>query len=178
MTSIGKGKLMRNDLCRFVMLAGLGSLLILASACSSPDSQPSLDGYWNLVSNHDNAAGTTTPVPSGTAVEEIVVADCDLDCVEYSRTHWPFLRDRRVNELYMSDGTTKGCGLNTYTVLGNAITYSDGGQNLMEVTDKTLRLTTLKNGTPIGYSDFVRLATFSAEGYDTCKSSNSGADAG
>jgi hypothetical protein len=139
------------------MLAGLGSLLILASACSSPDSQPSLDGYWNLVSNHDNAAGTTTPVPSGTAV------------VHYNQG---------VVELYMSDGTTKGCGLNTYTVLGNAITYSDGGQNLMEVTDKTLRLTTLKNGTPIGYSDFVRLATFSAEGYDTCKSSNSGADAG
>jgi N-carbamoylputrescine amidase len=29
--------------------------------------------------------------------EDIVLANCDLDCVEYSRTHWPFLRDRRVD---------------------------------------------------------------------------------
>lgn len=29
--------------------------------------------------------------------EEIVVADCDLDKVEFARTHWPFLRDRRID---------------------------------------------------------------------------------
>jgi N-carbamoylputrescine amidase len=29
--------------------------------------------------------------------EEILLADCDLDRVEFSRTHWPFLRDRRVD---------------------------------------------------------------------------------
>jgi N-carbamoylputrescine amidase len=29
--------------------------------------------------------------------EEILVADCDLDLVEYHRTHWPFLRDRRID---------------------------------------------------------------------------------
>ena len=29
--------------------------------------------------------------------EEIVMVDCDLDRVEFSRTHWPFLRDRRVD---------------------------------------------------------------------------------
>ncbi|MBI5683643.1 MAG: carbon-nitrogen hydrolase [Verrucomicrobia bacterium] len=34
---------------------------------------------------------------AGTDTEEVVIADCDLDRVEYSRTHWPFLRDRRVD---------------------------------------------------------------------------------
>jgi len=29
--------------------------------------------------------------------EEVVLADCDLARVEFSRTHWPFLRDRRVD---------------------------------------------------------------------------------
>ena len=29
--------------------------------------------------------------------EEIVIVPCDLDKVEFSRTHWPFLRDRRID---------------------------------------------------------------------------------
>ena len=29
--------------------------------------------------------------------ESVVLADCDLARVEFSRTHWPFLRDRRVD---------------------------------------------------------------------------------
>jgi N-carbamoylputrescine amidase len=29
--------------------------------------------------------------------EEVVVVDCDLEKVEFSRTHWPFLRDRRID---------------------------------------------------------------------------------
>jgi N-carbamoylputrescine amidase len=29
--------------------------------------------------------------------EQVLLVDCDLDRVEYSRTHWPFLRDRRVD---------------------------------------------------------------------------------
>ena len=29
--------------------------------------------------------------------EEVLIADCDLGRVEFSRTHWPFLRDRRVD---------------------------------------------------------------------------------
>ncbi len=29
--------------------------------------------------------------------EEILTVDCDLDRVEFSRTHWPFLRDRRID---------------------------------------------------------------------------------
>jgi len=29
--------------------------------------------------------------------EEIVLADCDLSLVDVARTHWPFLRDRRID---------------------------------------------------------------------------------
>jgi len=29
--------------------------------------------------------------------EEVVVVECDLEKVEFSRTHWPFLRDRRID---------------------------------------------------------------------------------
>lgn len=29
--------------------------------------------------------------------EEILLADCDLEKVEFARTHWPFLRDRRID---------------------------------------------------------------------------------
>jgi len=29
--------------------------------------------------------------------QEILMVDCDLDKVEFARTHWPFLRDRRID---------------------------------------------------------------------------------
>jgi N-carbamoylputrescine amidase len=29
--------------------------------------------------------------------EEVMIVDCDLERVEFSRTHWPFLRDRRID---------------------------------------------------------------------------------
>jgi N-carbamoylputrescine amidase len=29
--------------------------------------------------------------------EEVLLVDCDLEKVEFSRTHWPFLRDRRID---------------------------------------------------------------------------------
>jgi N-carbamoylputrescine amidase len=29
--------------------------------------------------------------------EEVLVVPCDLERVEFSRTHWPFLRDRRID---------------------------------------------------------------------------------
>jgi N-carbamoylputrescine amidase len=29
--------------------------------------------------------------------EEVIIVPCDLDRVEFSRTHWPFLRDRRID---------------------------------------------------------------------------------
>ncbi|MFO0831087.1 MAG: carbon-nitrogen hydrolase [Phycisphaerales bacterium] len=31
------------------------------------------------------------------AKQEVFVADCDLEKVEFARTHWPFLRDRRID---------------------------------------------------------------------------------
>jgi N-carbamoylputrescine amidase len=31
------------------------------------------------------------------AREQVLLADCDLARVEFSRTHWPFLRDRRID---------------------------------------------------------------------------------
>ncbi|MBI5394759.1 MAG: carbon-nitrogen hydrolase [Verrucomicrobia bacterium] len=34
---------------------------------------------------------------AGAAKEEIVIADCDLGRMDGTRTHWPFLRDRRVD---------------------------------------------------------------------------------
>ena len=42
--------------------------------------------------------------------EEVLVVPCDLDRVEFARTHWPFLRDRRIDAYgplteRFSDGT-------------------------------------------------------------------------
>jgi N-carbamoylputrescine amidase len=34
---------------------------------------------------------------ASTNKEEILLVDCDLAKVEFSRTHWPFLRDRRID---------------------------------------------------------------------------------
>jgi N-carbamoylputrescine amidase len=34
---------------------------------------------------------------ASTNKEEVVLAACDLEKVEFSRTHWPFLRDRRID---------------------------------------------------------------------------------
>jgi N-carbamoylputrescine amidase len=34
---------------------------------------------------------------SSTDKEEVLVVPCDLERVEFSRTHWPFLRDRRID---------------------------------------------------------------------------------
>ena len=36
-------------------------------------------------------------VEAGATKEEVIVVPCDLDKVEFSRTHWPFLRDRRID---------------------------------------------------------------------------------
>ncbi|MFM1873863.1 MAG: hypothetical protein RL398_3285 [Planctomycetota bacterium] len=40
--------------------------------------------------------------------EEVIVQPCDLDKVEFARTHWPFLRDRRIDAY---DGITKRFGV-------------------------------------------------------------------
>jgi N-carbamoylputrescine amidase len=81
------------------------------------------NGCWVAVANrigHERVPGPDgTPVnrdglefwgqsfvaaPDGTVVkrastnkEEVLVVDCDLDRVEFARTHWPFLRDRRID---------------------------------------------------------------------------------
>jgi N-carbamoylputrescine amidase len=26
-----------------------------------------------------------------------IIAECDLTCIDTARTHWPFLRDRRID---------------------------------------------------------------------------------
>jgi len=124
-------------------------------------SQPSLDGYWDLVANYKKATGTTTPVASGTGV-----------------LHF----NGGVAEFYLSNGETKSCGLRTYTVQGTTITYDNGAAVSLAVTNTTLRLTTLQVGDaldnmPGDYSDFIRLATFNPDGYGTCQSANGGADA-
>ncbi len=81
------------------------------------------NGCWVCVPNrvgHERVAGTDgRPVhpdglqfwgqsfvaaPDGSVVkrasatrEEVLVVPCDLDRVEFARTHWPFLRDRRID---------------------------------------------------------------------------------
>lgn len=39
--------------------------------------------------------------------QEVLVVECDLEQVEFSRTHWPFLRDRRIDAY---DGLTRRFG--------------------------------------------------------------------
>ncbi len=137
---------MSTHICKST-LAGL--LLLLASSCS--ESAPSFEGTWDCVSNHDNATDTTTPVTPG-----MFVADYHDGVVT----------------LYLNDGTHKGCGTQTYTVQGDTITFANGGKNVLEVTGKKLKLTTLKNGEAIGYSEFARLDNFKPEGYGTCGSAD------
>jgi len=123
--------------------------------------QASLDGYWDLVSAYKKATGTTTPVASGTGVVYF---------------------NGGVVALYINSGGSKTCGLSTYTVQGTTITYVGGNTDSLAVTDTTLRLTTLQAGGLFGnmpgdYSDYIRLATFSADGYGSCDRGDSGADA-
>jgi len=61
-----------------------------------PGSAPGAPGieFWGGSFVADPSGGIV--VRAGRA-EEIVVADCDLAAVDVARTHWPFLRDRRVD---------------------------------------------------------------------------------
>jgi len=43
------------------------------------------------------APGGRIIAKASVADEQILMADCDLELVEYHRTHWPFLRDRRID---------------------------------------------------------------------------------
>jgi N-carbamoylputrescine amidase len=62
----------------------------------APGSEPDAAGieFWG---------GSFVADPNGRVIakagrdEEILVADCNLESVDIVRTHWPFLRDRRVD---------------------------------------------------------------------------------
>jgi hypothetical protein len=114
--------------------------------------QPSLEGYWDLVSTYSEATGITTPAASGTGVV-------------YFRGG--------VVVLYLDNGGSKTCGQSTYTLQGTTIVHAAGNVDALIVTSTTLRMTNLQPGGPFSknpgdYSDFVRLATFSADGYGPC----------
>jgi N-carbamoylputrescine amidase len=51
--------------------------------------------FWgqSFVAAPDGSIMARAPVDC----EDVLMADCDLARVEFSRTHWPFLRDRRVD---------------------------------------------------------------------------------
>jgi N-carbamoylputrescine amidase len=51
--------------------------------------------FWgqSFVAAPDGSIAARAPVDR----EEVLTMDCDLARVEFSRTHWPFLRDRRVD---------------------------------------------------------------------------------
>jgi N-carbamoylputrescine amidase len=51
--------------------------------------------FWgqSFVASPDGQVVERAPVDK----ETVVIADCDLARVEFSRTHWPFLRDRRID---------------------------------------------------------------------------------
>ncbi|MGE0041858.1 MAG: carbon-nitrogen hydrolase [Vicinamibacterales bacterium] len=62
------------------------------------DGRPvSADGleFWgrSFVTAPDGQVVARAPIDR----EDVLIVDCDLDRVETSRTHWPFLRDRRVD---------------------------------------------------------------------------------
>ena len=67
-------------------------------SCATPTAQPvNPDGieFWgqSFIAAPDGSVMARASVDR----EEVLLADCDLARVEFSRTHWPFLRDRRVD---------------------------------------------------------------------------------
>jgi N-carbamoylputrescine amidase len=65
---------------------------------AGPDGKPvSKDGiqFWgqSFISQPNGQVVARAPIDS----KHILLADCDLDKVEFARTHWPFLRDRRID---------------------------------------------------------------------------------
>ena len=65
---------------------------------NGPNGKPvSKDGleFWgqSFIASPDGAVMKRASVSR----EEVMVVECDLDRVEFARTHWPFLRDRRID---------------------------------------------------------------------------------
>lgn len=72
----------------------IGHERIRSASGSAPVDKDGLE-FWgqSFVVSPDGQVVERAPVNR----ESIVLADCDLARVEFSRTHWPFLRDRRVD---------------------------------------------------------------------------------
>jgi len=51
--------------------------------------------FWgqSFVASPDGQVVKRAPIDK----QAVMVVDCDLAKVEFSRTHWPFLRDRRID---------------------------------------------------------------------------------
>jgi len=63
-----------------------------------PDGKPvSTDGIEFWGQSFVAAPGGRILAKASVAEEEVLITECDLDLVDYHRTHWPFLRDRRVD---------------------------------------------------------------------------------
>ena len=58
-----------------------------------------------------------------TGREEVLITDCDLEKVEFSRTHWPFLRDRRIDAY--GDLMKRFAGSGTDAIMGRASPQKD-----------------------------------------------------
>ena len=63
-----------------------------------PDGKPvSADGIEFWGQSFVCAPNGQVAQKAGVSNEQVLVVPCDLDNVEFSRTHWPFLRDRRID---------------------------------------------------------------------------------
>lgn len=65
---------------------------------AGPDGRPvSKDGIEFWGQSFVSAPNGQVLHRASTNTEEVIVVDCDLGKVEFARTHWPFLRDRRID---------------------------------------------------------------------------------
>lgn len=122
-------------------------------SCDDDSDDPTLDGYWDLVSFYDSDTMTTSPVSPGTSIIHF-----------HGGSH----------ELYYNNKGTLGCTSGTYSVSGDRITYNTGTVDSYSVAETSLRLTTVTGGAPFyntagDYSDFNRLGSLDPAPYGTCK---------
>ena len=64
--------------------------------------------FWgqSFVASPDGQVVKRAPINK----ETVLIVDCDLAKVEFSRTHWPFLRDRRIDAYGAADQTLQRLG--------------------------------------------------------------------
>ena len=190
MTSVEKGKPMSIAHRGFAILASVASLSMLTLACADRDQplgvpdaagsgvdagqsssgglvesvkadssvvfdvdQPSLEGYWDLVLKYSSSMDNTTHVASGSNVVRFMDG---------------------VAAHYLDNCGIKICSLSPYSLQGMKMVFVGGNANALVVTDTTLRMTALQAGGLFGSIpgdtlDFVRIATFSPDGYAACQ---------